>query len=350
MEQLNNTDGLYIYGIIPTYYDAEQFRKLDKIQVFNIPYKRVSALVSRKSVVDYKQLGTQTLAKLLIEHQRTIESVMEMGFSTIIPMRLGTFANNTTDVITLIEKGYDLIISTIEKISNHIEIDVVALWSDFGKVISEVALSPEVAEMKAKIESGADGITQADQLAIGYLVKKMLDQKKEGYLTKIVEALMPFCQSLKQHEVQNDQMVANTAFLLYKNQSATFENALNLLDENLNGKLNFKLVGPLPCYSFYTLEVKDLLFEEVDAARKELGLDYSTSEKNIKQAYFDKVKLFHPDTNPDAESAIIFNRINEAFHTMTNFVNAVKPGSRDEEFSLQIEAFNTNSFFLKIKE
>ena len=350
MEQLNNTDGLYIYGIIPTYYDAEQFRKLDKIQVFNIPFKRVSALVSRKSVVDYKQLGTQTLAKLLIEHQRTIESVMEMGFSTIIPMRLGTFANNTTDVITLIEKGYDLIISTIEKISNHIEIDVVALWSDFGKVISEVALSPEVAEMKAKIESGADGITQADQLAIGYLVKKMLDQKKEGYLAKIVEALMPFCQSLKQHEVQNDQMVANTAFLLYKNQSATFENALNLLDENLNGKLNFKLVGPLPCYSFYTLEVKDLLFEEVDAARKELGLDYSTSEKNIKQAYFDKVKLFHPDTNPDAESAIIFNRINEAFHTMTNFVNAVKPGSRDEEFSLQIEAFNTNSFFLKIKE
>jgi hypothetical protein len=350
MEIKENTEGLYIYGIIPTYYAAEQFMKLDKIGVFNIPFKKVSAIVAKKNAIDYKQSGTQTLAKLLIDHQKTIESLMEMGFSTVIPMRLGTFANSTSEVIALLEKGYDLIISTIEKISNHIEIDVVSLWSDFGQVISEVASSPQVAEMKAKIESGPEGITQSDQLAIGYLVKKMLDEKKEEYSAKIVESLAPFCQSTKQHEVQNDQMVSNTAFLLNKSQSGAFENALDLLDENFHGKLNFKLVGPLPCYSFYTIEIKDILFEEVDAARKELGLDHSTSEKNIKQAYFDKVKLFHPDTNPDADSAMIFDRINKAFHTLTEYVNAVKPSSREEEFSLQTDAFKTNSFFLKIKE
>jgi hypothetical protein len=295
MEILKNTDGIYIYGFIPTYYGAEQFRKLDGIEVFNIPYKKVSAVVSKKWVVDYQHLGTETLAKLLIDHQRTIEHIMELGFNTIIPMRLGTFANHSSEVITILEKGYDLILETLEKITNKIEIDVVALWSDFGKIISEVALSPEVIGMKTKIETSGAAITQADQLAIGYLVKKMLD-------------------------------------------------------ETLAGKLNFKLVGPLPCYSFFTIEVKDLIFEEIDAARKELGLDYSTSEKEIKQAYLNKVKQVHPDTNSGDEATANFDRINKAFHTMTDFANAVKPASRDEAFSLKKKAFTENSFLLKIKE
>jgi hypothetical protein len=350
MEILKNTDGIYIYGFIPTYYGAEQFRKLDGIEVFNIPYKKVSAVVSKKWVVDYQHLGTETLAKLLIDHQRTIEHIMELGFNTIIPMRLGTFANHSSEVITILEKGYDLILETLEKITNKIEIDVVALWSDFGKIISEVALSPEVIGMKTKIESSGAAITQADQLAIGYLVKKMLDEKKVEYSDKIVEALLPFCQNKKHHEVLNDQMVSNTAFLLNKNQSTEFENALDKLDETLAGKLNFKLVGPLPCYSFFTIEVKDLIFEEIDAARKELGLDHSTSEKEIKQAYLNKVKQFHPDTNSGDDATANFDRINKAFHTMTDFANAVKPASRDEAFSLKKKAFTENSFLLKIKE
>ncbi len=350
MEILRNTDGIYIYGFIPTDYGAEQFRKLDGIEVFNIPFKKVSAVVSKKWVVDYRHLGTETLAKLLIDHQRTIERIMELGFTTIIPMRLGTFANHSSEVLTILEKGYDLILKTIEKITNHIEIDVVAMWSDFGQIISEVAQSPQVAEMKNKLESGKTEITQADQLAVGYLVKKMLDEKKLEYSGKIIEALMPFCQSSKHHEVLNDQMVSNTAFLLNKSQLTEFENALDKLDETLAGKLNFKLVGPLPCYSFFTIEVKDLTFDEMDSARKELGLDHSTSEKEIKQAYLNKVKQFHPDTNSGDDSTANFDRINKAFHTMTDFANAVKPASRDEAFSLKKKAFTENSFLLKIKE
>lgn len=345
-----NTEGLYIYGIIPTYYEAEQFRKLESTDVFNIPFQKVSAIVSKKSVIDYRQLGTEPLARLLIDHQKTIESLMDMGFTTIIPMQIGTFVNNTSEVLRILEKGYDLIIETIEKATNLLEIDIVASWSDFSQILAEIAVNPQVFEMKAKIENSETGITQSDQLSIGYLVKKILDERKAECATKMIEALTPFCQSIKQHEVQNDQMVSNTAFLLKQSQSALLEKALDKLDESLNGKLNFKLVGPLPCYSFYTLEVKELYFEEIELAKKELGLNNSTSEKNIKQAYLDKAKQHHPDTNFGDDSAVIFNRINKAYQTMLDYVNAVKPASREVQFSLLIDAVAENSFFLKIKE
>lgn len=345
-----NTESLYIYGIVPTYYEAEQFRKLDSTDVFSIPFQKASAIVSKNSVIDYRQLGAEPLVRLLLDHQKTIESLMDMGFTTIIPMRIGTFANNTSEVLRILEKGYDLIIETIEKANNLLEIDIVASWSDFSQILAEIAVNPQVVEMKAKIENSETGITQSDQLSIGNLVKKMLDERKDEYATKIIEALNPFCQSTKQHEVQNDQMVSNTAFLLNQSQSALLEKALDQLDESLNGKLNFKLVGPLPCYSFYTLEVKKLYFEEIELAKKELGLNNSTSEKNINQAYLDKAKLFHPDTNLGDDGVVMFNRINKAYQTMLDYVNAVKPESREEQFSLLIDAVAGNSFFLKIKE
>ena len=345
-----NTKGLYIYGIIPTCYAAEKFRELDSINVFNITFEKVSAIVSENSVIDYRQLGTEPLARLLIDHQKTIESLMNMGFTTIIPMRLGSFANNTTEVLKILENGYDLIMEIFEKANNLLEIDIVATWSDFSQILAEIAVNPQVVEMKAKIGKSKISITQSDQLTIGYLVKKILDKKNAEYATKIIEALKPFCQSTKQHEVMNDQMVSNTAFLVNQSQSALLEKALDQLDERFNGKLNFKLVGPLPCYSFYTLEVKELHFEEIESAKKELGLNNFIFEKDIKQAYLNKVKLFHPDTNPGDDSAVIFNRINKAYQTMLDYVNVLKPASCEYQFSLLIDAVAENSFFLKIKE
>ena len=345
-----NTKGLYIYGIIPNCYEAEQYRELSSFDVFNIPFQKVSAIVSSNDVVDYRQLDTEKLARLLINHQKTIESIMNIGFTTIIPMRLDTFANNTTEVLRILENGYDLIIETIQKVANHLEIDIVATWSDFNQIMEEIAVNPEILELKTKIEKSKNRVTQTDQLTIGYLVKKILDEKNAEYATKIIEALNPFCQSTKSHEVMNDQMVINTAFLVNQDQSVLLEKALNQLDEEFNGKLNFKLVGPLPCYSFYSLEVKELCFEEIESAKKELGLHNSTSERIIKQAYLDKARLFHPDTNPGDDSAVIFNKINKAYQTMLDYVNAVKPESREDQFSLLIDAVAENSFFLKIKE
>jgi hypothetical protein len=342
--------GLYLYGFVSNQYDAEQFQKLENIGVFSIPYQKISAVVSKSAILDYKQLSTGPLAKLLIEHQKRIESVINIGFDTIIPMRFGTFANNTSEVLKILAKGYDLIVEILVKVSNLIEIDVAATWSDFGSIISEIAVDPRVMEMKANIMKNSANVTQFDQMAIGSLVKKILDEKTAGTAARIAGALGSVCQQRKQYEVMNDEMVFNSAFLLNQSQQELFEKALDRLDEEMNGQVNFKMVGPLPCYSFYTMEVNELCFGEVYSAQKELGLEISTSEKGIKQAYLEKAKMFHPDVNQGFDNQEDFDRINKAYQVMLDYVKAVKPVSREEQFSLSGEAVNKNSFYLKIRE
>lgn len=344
------TKGLYLYGFIPNHSDVSKLQKLASLGVFTVQFEKVSAIVSNSSVIDFRQLSTEPLAKLLVDHQKTIENIMNMGFNMIVPMRFGTFANNVNEVVRIIENGYDLILATLSKTANFVEIDIVAMWSDFSLIIAEIAVSPKVLEMKAKIVADKKNITQSDQVSLGSLVKSIIDEKKAEYANKIFSILAPFSLSTRQHEVMNDEMVFNSAFLVNHDQAILLEQALDELDGSLNGMINFKMVGPLPCYSFFTMEIKELCFDDIDSAKEELGLENSTSEKLIKQAYLDKAKMFHPDTNSSSESADNFSRINKAYQTMLDYVNAVKPVSKDVQFSLQMETVTKNSFFLKIKE
>ena len=148
----------------------------------------------------------------------------------------------------------------------------------------------------------------------------------------------------------NDQMVTNSAFLINRDKKEKFEQIIDQLDEEFNGLLNFKLVGPLPCYSFYTIEVKELNPEHVLQAKKEFGLREEISEPEIKKSYLEKAKLFHPDAlenNSDEES---FNRINKAYRTLLEYSAAARQSSKEELISLAKEKVFENLILVKIKE
>ena len=67
-------------------------------------------------------------------------------------------------------------------------------------------------------------------------------------------------------------MICNIAFLIAKDKKEEFELALEQLDKEYTGLINFKLVGPLPPYSFATFEIKKLTPAEIAYAKAFLGL------------------------------------------------------------------------------
>jgi hypothetical protein len=145
-------------------------------------------------------------------------------------------------------------------------------------------------------------------------------------------------------------MVTNSAFLIKKNKLEKFELGIDQLDEKYKGLLNFKMVGPLPCYSFYTIEVKELNPEHVIEAKKELELREVTSEADIKKAYLEKAKKFHPDATPINGDKEIFLTINKAYHTMLDYSLAARQSSKCEYISLTKEKVIKNLILVKIRE
>ncbi|MDP3011683.1 MAG: GvpL/GvpF family gas vesicle protein, partial [Candidatus Hydromicrobium sp.] len=162
--------GVYIYGIINSNSASDLFTPKDsykKESVYTIPYQDVSAVVSNSEIIEYAYSSKDTLAKLLIWHQKFIEKIMDLKY-TIIPVRLGTFALDEAEVKDILSKGYSLIKDVMEKTRDKIETDVAATWADFNSTLKEVGEEEEIKKLKEKILDNP-GITVDDQMKVGVM-------------------------------------------------------------------------------------------------------------------------------------------------------------------------------------
>lgn len=339
---------LYFYGITHTDYPPEQFFEFKKMGLDVIQYEKIFAIVSEKPYENLMHANREVLARMLVDHQRILERLMEAGFSMLIPVKLGTWLKNKTEAWEILKKGYQLCMDILEKVSSRIEFDLAVTWADFNQVIKTVAAAPDVSEFKKALLEKGDILT-ADQIQIGKLIKEKLDEKAHNTREQIIKQMEPWCEKLKRHEGMNDQMVANVPVLISKSKLVSFEKALEQLDKEWNGELNFKCVGPLPCYSFYTLEFTELKFDQIERARNILGLQKKASGKEIRQAYMAKAKSLHPDATQKNGNEVLFEELTKAHQTINDYQQIVRQSSDEDLFYFTEEQVTENSLIVKIK-
>jgi len=129
----------------------------------------------------------------------------------------------------------------------------------------------------------------------------------------------------------DDTMVLNVALLLDEKNCQEIDRVLESLDASFeirgcyteSSSLVFRCVGPLPPYSFTTIEVQTLTFEVLEDARKLLNLEETTTPKEIQNAYHSLAKQLHPDLNPnlpDIEASM--TRLTQAYHLLTSYAES----------------------------
>jgi len=225
----------------------------------------------------------------------------------------------------------------------------VATLNDFNSFLrEEVSTEDEIKQFKQSLLSKKGDVTVDDQMRVGVLVKKYLDKKKAQYAEKIQTALGEIAQNFKAHDLMDDTMVLNTAFLTDKNRQKDFERKLDEINNKFEEKLNFRCVGPLPPYSFYTLEVKRSRFEEIDWARKKLGLtdDFITASE-IKKAHRRLALTCHPDKNPSTQGIEKkFDDMTRAYRILLDYYRASNQAEETDGCYLSEEAFEKNAMLV----
>lgn len=325
---------MYIYGVIPAVAGSRPSAQGRGEEVYTISYRDISAVVSDSEAVeqaDYTHMRKDMLAMLLIRHQKAIEKIMSLGH-TVIPMRLGTFVKDEVEIRHILACGHTVIKDIFGKISNTIEIDVTAAWDDFNSILKEIGEDKEIKEFKERVLASPGGVTVDDQIKIGLMVKEALEGKREEYAKEIQATLKSVSQDFRNHELMDDKMAANMAFLINKARHKDFEMKVEGLNTEFNEKLNFRCVGPLPPYSFYTLEIKTLNYGEIDWAKKRLGiLNDITSRNELKKAYQRQAVSTHPDRNPNMPCAEKeFDEVNRAYKILVDYCAAVEQTDRKE--------------------
>ena len=307
----------YIYGIIETSEETIiTVSGIDKYEeVYAVPYKDISAAVSDSPFIDYTALPRDRVARYFLNHQRVIEKIMD--FYTIIPMRLGTYSLSIGDVEEILSKGYTLFKDVFKKINNRIEIDVAATWNDLDPIIKEIGEYEDIKMFKENLMSQPEGVSVEDRIKIGSLIKNAMEKKREEISSDIANEFKKASVDLRPHDLMDDRMILNAAFLVDKGKRVEFENCLDRLNTLYNEKINFRCVGPLPPYSFYTAEIKKTDPEEITWAKEKLGIEKIAAKEDVVKAYRGKASLYHPDKNTDSANAERqFNEINKAYRIL----------------------------------
>ncbi|MGD8779222.1 MAG: GvpL/GvpF family gas vesicle protein [Ignavibacteria bacterium] len=348
---MHNTK-LYIYGVVNQ--GKVSFTSNGDVsiheKIFSINYKNISAIVSNSKVHDYFHSNKKKLAEQLLKHQTVIEELMNNGY-TVIPMKLGTQADEENEVIEILKKGYEIITDVFEKINDKIEIDLAATWSDMNSVLREIGEENDIIELKNKLLSNSEKVTFEDKIKVGQMVQKGLERKREEYSAEIKHYLSEYCENLKIHELMDDKMVINTALLLKKTNYQIFEKKLENLNAKYSDKLNFRCIGPLPTYSFFTLEVDKILPEDLKWARDKLGIsDKILNQAEIRKAYQKTASLYHPDKNPGiTEIKNEFNDITKAYKLLTDYCEFHNESALEEDYSINSGVLESPSTLVKVR-
>jgi len=295
----------YVYAIIPTrnevIFDVGGLDG-DQDEVHTVLHRELAAVIGPSPLASYRGLRRDEAVRYLVAHQRVIEGVMR-DFP-VLPVKFGTVLPDETWALRALVQRESLLRNTLDKLGDRVQVEVVILW-DLEKVFETIGEEEPIARLKAQITGRPPRETEDDRIALGRMVQASLERRRTALRDRLQTSLQSVALDLIVNPCMNDRMVANFALLVDKVSREALDRQLDTLDQEFEKRLFFRCVGPLPPYSFATVEVQMFSFEELDAARRQLGLPKATTSQGIRKAYRRMAFEVHPDyshDDPEAES------------------------------------------------
>jgi hypothetical protein len=328
--------GIYVYAIIP----AMQRQTFDVAGVWAtdprvraICGKGIGAVVGTSPPIEFRTLSREEAVRYLLAHQRVVEAVMRI--TPTLPVKFGTTLPDEAAVARLLEGGAAVLAARLAELSQQVQVELIVTWS-VEEVFRQVAAEDAIAQLRSEIEAQGPEATTDSRVALGRAVKESIDCKREFYRRRILAVLRLIGTDLAENPLMDDCMVANLALLLPVGASEALDQRLAQLDAEFDERLNFRCVGPLPPYSFATVEVSLPSFDAVDRARRTLALGESADLAGIKAAYHTLIQRAHPDhgTAPAGDGAA--TRLTDAYKTLTRFARAL-PSMHGKDASARTE-------------
>jgi len=312
-------EGRTIYGFI----EGDESRRfgplgIDGREVYTLSFEGISALVSTLPHKGFDDLPKETLLRNLTVYQSVIEQVMNEH--PVIPLKFGSLLEGDEAVIYILRRGKEAIVQNLKEMEGRIELDVAAFWPDLKAVLAEIGQTDEIKALKEDAAGKSEEDVLKMQIRAGKQVKTLLDQKREACQSEIMAPLLEIAEKHCIHSLMDDSMIMNTAFLVQRENASRLEEIVKDLDSRYEDRITFRIIGPMPPYSFRTFEIKTVDYEPLDEARKILQLKEKATQLEIRDNYWQLTKKFHPDKFPgDREAQKHFEKINQAYKLVNDY-------------------------------
>ncbi|MBI4199248.1 MAG: GvpL/GvpF family gas vesicle protein [Chloroflexi bacterium] len=329
---------LYLYAIIDAArdgaVDAPGVDGARPVQVLS--QDGLGCLVSRHEGPALADTSKEVLVRRLLAHQQVVESVMDGR--AVLPVKFGTLLAGPEEARCLLSQGRGAFLDALASLGNKVEMELAATW-DRDRVLKELGRDGEVARARAAILAQHRGQPLTQQVLLGQFVKSCMDRRRAHYRERVMSALQPMAAAVSHNLLLSDALVINVAFLVERPRLRAFDEALRSVDQLCDSEITFRLIGPLPPYSFATVEVSPLRQPQLEEARRTLDLEGPLTEGQVRRAYRRLAARQQRDLDPpDRHPGQALARLRQAEELLLRWCRARGETSHDSDglFSISI--------------
>ncbi len=301
----------YIYGIIDSSNETDfNISGLNgSSPVYTIAYQGLGCLVSNYFGEKFSSRPGEEVVRCLLTHQVVVEHVMRQH--TVLPVKFGTVLTTSDEVRSLLLQGHSQFVDALAWIQDKVEIEVAATWNT-KQILQEISTEPEIIRASKAIAGRRQPALQG-QIELGRMVKASMDRRRSSYRQQMLNFLTSVAIDVQPNALVSDEMVMNVAFLVQNTNQEEFDSCVKQLNDLFHNQINFRIIGPLPPYSFATVEVTRPNPEKIEEARQLLHLGKTFSEPEVRKAYRRLAAESHPDYRATEELARVqFVKLHQA--------------------------------------
>jgi Gas vesicle synthesis protein GvpL/GvpF len=239
--------GIYVYGIVPADVEVEKEAKgigdpPRKVEV--IREGDIAALVS--SVAVDAPIGKP---EDLQAHARLLDGTASVA--PVLPLRFGAVMSDADAVASeLLRSNHDEFARALGELEGRAQYIVKGRY-DANAILSEVLSESEQArDLREDIRDKPEDAARNSRMVLGELVANAIEAKRGVDTKTVVDEIGGFASQVNVRQPTHEFDAVHVALLAEVDRQGDLEAIVEKLAENWNGRVEFRLLGPLAAYDF----------------------------------------------------------------------------------------------------
>jgi len=230
---------------------------IDGSEVYALPCQEISAIVHNCEPRPYESEDAEKVKAWVVTHQKVVDCAIQK-FDTVLPMAFDTIiigeegVEPKEDMEKWLQEDYEKLKEKLNKVKGKAEYGVQVLWDPKVMVEKIAQDTPEIKDLKEKLNSKPPGTAYMYEQKIKNLLRKEMEKKADEYFKDFYarikkEAFDIHIDKAKKVD-DNLQMLMNLSCLVVEENVDRLGQVLEEIKKE-NGFI-VRFTGPWPPYSF----------------------------------------------------------------------------------------------------
>jgi Gas vesicle synthesis protein GvpL/GvpF len=242
----------YVYAVIP-HNDRAPARLpvegLDGAPVEELACGDVAALVS-----SYEADRVRSSRANLSAHEAVVEAARRSGRTTVLPLRFGVVVPSRAAVVdSYLAPNQARLSELLGQLAYQVEFRLTAGYLPDVALREVVSSNRQIQRLQAQIRARSQTSTYHARIQLGEMVAAALEEVKGRDARRILGFLQHRCVRYETLATNAENLAVRAALLLHEDQVPRFHQDVDELADEVHGRLELTLVGPLAPWDFVDL-------------------------------------------------------------------------------------------------